>query len=78
MSFTILRKILPYFRHRMVCPDSEHGRQTHGYKYTPGSLVLFLAFPPVPELKSSIAVILLYLVPDRMSVELDLLHRRYI
>ena len=52
MSFTILRKILPYFRHRMVCPDSEHGRQTHGYKYTPGSLVLFLAFPPVPESKS--------------------------
>ena len=51
MSFTILRKKLPYFRHHMVCPDLEHGRQTRGYKYILGSPVLFLAFPPVPESK---------------------------
>ena len=57
----ILSRILPYFRRRMVCQDSVHGHQTHGYKYIPGLRVLFLAFPPVPELKSSIEVILLYL-----------------
>lgn len=44
----------------MVCQDSEHDHQMHGYKYIPGSRVLFLAFPQVPELKSSIEVILLY------------------